>query len=342
MIYLKEQLIDNIADLGNRCQTILAMINGGPDWLRWAIGNSTMPVCQADSESELLLLIQQGLHSDDMLHFNTFRVSIKKLLSMPDADLEQLAIIRNTDFDTEANLRPLLIRNDLVDYADIGSVTGFVQNQQLENDKLFKCPAFNDMLALAAFVKQLPVTEEQEFQQALLFAQKNAATAGEFIDLYNFFMFAVNNVLPAGLSPLIQTNEVSQLYSRLIPLVFNLLFTSTVGAGKSEMTIRENMQKIILSSRFIGYATCAAAAANLVQNINLLGQDETSVKIQAESYLTTIRNQVSLVPAPRGLLSQDGLFITYKYEDDTALTEIAVSSSGSISLLPATKLKQIT
>jgi hypothetical protein len=342
MIYLKEQLVENIAGLSTRFQTILSMINGGPDWIRWAIANSIMPACRANTENELLLLIQQGLHSDNIIRFNTFRLCLEKILSMPDGDVEQLALVRNTGFDTESHLHPLLTRNKLMDYSDVQAATGFIQNHQRDNNKLFEWPTFSNMLILAAFVKQLPAIDEQVMQQAFIFAENNATTVSEFIDLFNFFIYAVDHVFPAGLSPLIQTNEVTQLYNQLLPINYNLLFTPTIDPGNSEIVIRENLQQIISSSRRIGYATCAAAAGNLVQNIKLSGQDDASVKIQVESYLTTILNQVRLTAAPEGLFSQDGQLITYEYEANGVLVVIGVTSDGNISILPETKLKQTT
>lgn len=342
MIYLKEQLVENIAGLSTRFQTILSMINGGPDWLRWAMGNSIMPVCKASNENELLLLIQQGLHSDNIIHFNTFRLCLEKILSMPDGEVEQLALVRNTGSDTELHLRSLLTRNKLMDYSDVQNAVDFIQQHQRDGGKLFKWPTFNNMLILAAFVKQLPTIDEQVMQQAFLFAENNATTVSEFIDLFNFFIYAVNHVFPAGLSPLIQTNEVTQLYNQLLPINYNILFTPSIDPGNSEDVIRENLQQVLSSSRRIGYTTCAAAAANLVQNIHLSGQDNASIKTQVESFLTAILHQVCQNAAPEGLISQDGQLITYSYEANDILVVIGVSSKGNISILPETKLKQTT
>jgi hypothetical protein len=342
MIYLKGQLVENIAGLSTRFQTILSMINGGPDWIRWAIGDSIMPACKVNNENELLLLIQQGLHFDNILRFNAFRLCLEKVLSMPDGDVEQLALVRNTGFDTESHLHPLLTRNKLMSYSDIQTAADFIQNHQPDNNKLFEWQTYSDTLLLAAFVKQLPVIDEQVMKQAFHFAEDNATTVSEFIDLFNFFIYAVDHVFPVGLSPLIQTNEVAQLYNQLLPISYNLLFTPSIDPGNSEALIRENLQQIISSGRCIGYATCAAAATNLVQNIKLSGQDDASIKTQAESYLTTILNQLCLTAAPEGLFSQDGQLITYAYEASDVLAVIGVSSTGNISILPETKLKQTT
>lgn len=340
MVYLNEQLIENVAQLSTRFQTILPMINNGQEWLHWAIANSEMPACRAYSENELLTIIKMGLDADMMIRLNTLKLSLNKLLSMSDGDVEQLAMVVNTTFDNDTTLQPLLLRNNLLSYKDLYEGIGFAQSQYSVNGALFEGLSFAENLALTAFVKSMHGLDPQVQQQASKFAQEKASTISGFIDLFNFFTTAFNNVLPAGTKALIAPGEIQPIYDALQPIVYQLLFTPNIGEGQTEATIRQNLPKVISSSRFIGYQTAASAMLNLLRNISVSNIDEASLKTQTESYLTTIKNQLSLTTAGAGIYSQDGSLITYTYDNDAANILVGVDATGSVFIQPETILKQ--
>lgn len=340
MIFLGGHLIDNIAEFSKRFQSILSMIPGGPEWLKWAMKDTVMPACRAGSEDQLLLLIQEGLHSDGYIRFTTFRARLSKLLTMDNEDLEQLSVVRNISFDNELSLQAILQRNNLLSYNEINKVAGFISSETITRPDLFQSPSFSDMLALTHFIMQLEVVDANLNAQASAFAQqKPVATIPEFIDMFFFYMYAAQHLVPENLSPAIQDSEVQDYYNQLQPAVNHLLFTPCAGPGHSEESIRAGLQQLAASNRFIGYNTGASAVHNLVQQINLRNQDESSVNTQIESYLSTIRSIICSVPSPAGNLSQDGKLITYRIENDQALVIVGVDEAGNIFLLPETKIK---
>ncbi len=340
MIFLSGHLIENIAEFTNRFQAMLSMIPNGTEWLRWAMKDTVMPPCRIANEDQLLQLIQEGLHSDGYIRFTTFRAELKKMLTMADEDLEQLAVARNTSFDNEISLQAILQRNDLLSYNEISKTASFLSSDMITRPDLFQSPSFSDLLVLTDFVTQLENMDDNIQAQACAFAQqKSVATIPEFIDLFFFFTYAVQHLLPSNLTPGIQESEVMVYYNQLQPSVNYLLFTPCIGAGHTENGIRTGLQQLSSSNRFIGYNTSASAALNLIQQINIEDQNEASINTQTESYLSTIKSIISSVPTPEGSLSQDGKLITYRIENDQALVLVGADDAGNIFLLPDTKIK---
>ena len=341
MIYLNGRPIDNIADTSSRFQTILTMIPGGIAWLRWAIKDTLIPALNLNAEEELLSLIQDGLHTTADIRFNTFRLSLDKLISMPEADLEQLATFQNTVFDNATQLQNLLNRNNLISYEELNKVTDFISSEQLNDSAIFRFPSSSELLKLGSLVNQFTDIEEMQKKQAVLFARNNSTSIYEFIDLVCFFIYSAQQLLPEKLAQSMQNSEIQLYYDTLLPFTNHLLFTPNAGLGKSELQLKDELKQLAGSTKFIGYATKASAVYNLVQNINLQDQNETDIRKQIESYLLVIKNLVgSTTPMP-GQFSQDGKLITFRIEHEQALVMIGVDTAGNVFLLPETKINKL-
>lgn len=342
MIYLNGRSIDNIAaDTSNRFQTILTMIPGGPAWLRWAIKDTLIPVLNITSEEELLSLIQTGLHTNTDIRFHTFRLSLDKLLSMSEADVEQLSMFLNTSFDNAAHLQNLLNRNNLISYEEMDTVTKFISAELLTDTAIFRFPSFGELLKLRMLVNQLKDMEETQKAQAVSFAKNNATSIYEFVDLAGFFIYCAQQLLPGKLAQSMQNSEIQLYYDTLIPFTNRLLFTPNAGSGKTESQLKDELKSLVASNKFIGYATPASAVYNLIQNINLPNQNEASIRTQIESYLSTIKNLVGSTAPMTGQFSQDGKLITFQMENEQAFVMIGADTAGNVFLLPETKLKQL-
>jgi hypothetical protein len=338
VIYINGQQIENIYGVSNRFQAILSMIPGGMSWFKWVAAANTPPVYATD-ENQLLRLTLEGLHTNGYICFNFFRAHIDKILSMPALDVEQLSAAGTNATGTEPNIAAVMKNNNLLTYSDLGGVNDFITSASLSGSPLFQMPSFSDLLALSVFVKQTASVKPGIKTQALSFAQNNAATVDEFIDLFFFYTFTAQNLLKGNLSAAAQNSEVQALYNQLLPITYFLLFTPNLGAGNTEPAIKQALQEQARVSNFIGYDTSPAAALNLVQNINPVNQPEASLQTQTESYLATIKNLVSFTAAGPGTISQDGRLTTFRVENEQALALVGVDAPGNIVLLPGTKLK---
>src|ERR1700744_920126 len=154
MVYINGQQLDSIGALSARSQSVLSIITGGQKWLSWCIADSRVTTINPATEDQLLNLIQQGLSADEYIRFNTFRASMNKILSMSDADITQLAAIKQTINDNEANLAVMLQQNNMFSYGDIAETSGLITQLVSGRPDLFQAVSFDDMLILTDFVKK--------------------------------------------------------------------------------------------------------------------------------------------------------------------------------------------
>lgn len=337
MIYFANQPVTNLLSLSKRFQTILRMIDGGTDWLYWAMKNENMPECRVNDERELLLLIQQGLNIDNLIRFDNCCISLEKILGLSDEDVDQLELVHNHIVDNESAFNELLTRNKLVDYADMQAVRRFLQMHQLANNQLFACLSYGDMIALAVFVKQLPPVDDQVIEQALRFAGRYASVAVKFIDLVHFFTYASGNLFQdQSISD--QEDAITKLYRELLPILYGLLYTTNIGQVVDESAVRKSLQNVIAMSGLIGYQTCEAAAIDLIKQLKLPEIDKVPLSEQVNRYMTAIREQLTRIPTGQGIFSQDGHLLIYEYKSEDVRIVIGASNNGNIFILPETQL----
>lgn len=336
MIYLNELPVESTAALSTRFQVILSMIEGGLTWLNWAIKDVISPPVYAGNEDQLLTLIQQGLHTEDDIRFNTFRAGISRILTLSEADAEQLSVVRKNGNDNETNLRLLLQRNNIFSYGDIGETADFISSAVSARPDLFQSPSFEDLIALTGLVQQQKTVDEQLKNQACAFAYDKAATIPDFVNLCSFFQEALLHQLPEN-----ATNyeaEIQSVYTRLLVPAAYLLFTPNAGTLKDESSLLQAVPELSRANKFIGYSTITSAVLNLVQNINISSQPDQNLQPQIDSYLSAIKTLVSFTPASEYTLSQTGKLTTLRYEKDNTLAMVGVDENGNVFLLPETKI----
>jgi hypothetical protein len=373
MVFLDGNPVYHINKFGNRFQAILSMIPGGTEWLLWAMQDRIMPPCTVKVESELLELIQQGLHADGYIRFITFRAQLRKILTLSEEDIEWLSNVRGTSDDTDKFLQNLLGRYNLLSYEDLENVKVFTANDNITRKDLFQSLSFSDKLSLSAFSRSLismpvvaksrktassvnpdvnkktassvnpDVNKKTTDTYAFVFAQQpQTATVGEFIDLFAFYKTVSKTIASENVTLQVQDNEIRNYYTQLQSLVNYLLYTPCVGAGYSERAIRYGLKELAESNRFVGYITGASAVRNLAENINFSNLNASTLQEQIESYLSAIRAAIISTPATKGVISQDGGLITYRIENHNALVFVGADSSGNIFLLPGTTIKTST
>lgn len=338
MIYLNGQQIENIAGLSTRFQVVLSMIQGGTEWLIWDIKDKLSPAVNVTGEEQLLGLIQEGLHEDDYIRFNTFRASLSKILTLTDADAEQLAVVRKSANDNETNLRVLLQRNQMLSYGDIAATAGFITSVGAGRPDLFQAPSFEDLLRLAGFLKGQPaVTDAGTDNPAYTFALGIAATIPEFIYLSLFYQEALQQ-LPQNLTPLVQSSKVQVVYGQLLPAITYLLFTPNAGKVQARKALMNAIPDLARSNQFIGYSTTAAAVLNLARNINISDQPDQELQSRIINYLAAVKKLVSFTPATDYTLSQDGALATLRFEKDQSVAVMGVDDMGKLFIMPDTKI----
>jgi len=338
MINLNGKQLTSIGGLSTKAQAVLSMINGGQKWLSFGITDTTVNGINAESENQLLKLIQNGLTGENYIRFNTFRAVIDKILSLPEADIAQLAAIRLTVNDNEDNLALLLHQNDLLSYGDMAKSADMILLLVQQRPDLFQALSFNEMLTLTDFVmKQSEVNPELQ-AQSTAFAATTSATVSDFVNLSLFYQYAQQQLPGENLIPQTQSSEIQALYAQFEAVVQPYLFTPTIDMLADGGNLVQAIPELARASNFIGYTTASAAMLNLIQNITLNEQVGGGLNTAIQNYLAAVKNLISFTTATSNALSQDGATASVKFQSAQGVANVGVDRNGTVYLLPDTKI----
>lgn len=336
MIYINGQPLESVSSMELRSQLILSLISHGKEWLKWAIKDTGMPDVRVHSERQLLEAVQSGLHQDPYIRFKTFRAVLAKFMDLPEDQLEIFSVAAFGNGNNESVPAETLEENNILSYAELADAAAYASTMEAQVPVLFSNVSFNDLLELAPFVAQLEAIDPKLKKGAQLFAQVEASSIPEFIDLFFFFVYVTGKqAKKEGARAALQLGAVKQAYDQLMPLLNGLIFTPNL--GKAGM---EKLGMVVGASKSIGYETKQAAAANLAANISFAKPDETEMRMNIEKYLLEVKNIVSLAKTPKGIMRQDGRLTTLHYQQNKTSIHVGVDATGNIVLLRDTVLKQ--
>lgn len=341
MIYLNGQLLNSIGGLSTKSQAVLSMITGGQKWLSLCMADTNLTGINAASENQLLKMIQNGLTGDSYIRFNTFRAAINKILSLPEPDIAQLAAIQRSANDNESNLAVLLQQNNMLSYGDMAKTADIISQLVQKRPDLFQVISFEEMLILTDFVMtQADVSPELQAQSAA-FANTNAATVSDFVNLSLFFQHAQQNLLGDNLIPQTQNSEIQALYVQLEAAVQPYLFTPSADMTADGGNLAQSVQELARANNFVGYTTASSAMLNLIQNIAFNDLAAGGLTMTINNYLAAVKNLISFTPVTANNLSQDGATASFKFQSGQGIADVGVDREGTVYLLPNTKITHL-
>lgn len=341
MIYINDEPLESISSLDMKHQLILSLISNGKEWLKWAIKDAGIPDIRVQSERQLLQAVQSGLHCDQYIRFKTFRVVLAKFMDMSEDHLELFSVAAYGKGDNESVPEEILRENHILSYSHLAAAAAYATELSLQSPVLFSNPSFSDLLVLAPFVAHVERMDAKLRKGAQLFAQAEASSVPEFVDLFSFFISVAEQSAKNDRGrAVLQLGTVKHVYDHLLPLLNGLIFTPNIGNDPGIAEIRKLLVPVVTANQFIGYETKQAAAANLAANIRFGKLDETEVRMNIEKYLLEIKNVVCLAKPPKGIMRQDGKLTVLQYQQNKTIVNLGVDQSGNVVLLRDTLLKQ--
>lgn len=332
MILIANRPLTGFGELNQRSVLILSLFPGLQEWLTWAITDTHSAPLQAANEEQLLRIVLDGLHSDSFARFNTFRIHLNKLLEVNEADLHQLAVIQSAQHMEEAEAH-IVSRCGLITYKDIADTLKFFESI---SHPLFRYPSFKDAIVLALFFKQLSPDQQQQ-KQGFDFALAHADSLPSFIDLFWFYTLVCAQ-LPAGLTDGYKLNACENMYQRLLPDTYHLLFTPNAGKDINSADIPMMIPRLALGSRFIGYDTVASAMHNLVRNITFSLDDNARIwQSMIEAHLAAVKSAAATQTILGGRASQAGNLRSYNISTDSGEIWLGMDDKGNLIQLPQTQ-----
>ncbi|MBB5864013.1 hypothetical protein [Xanthomonas sp. 3058] len=326
------RLISMPSMLSALCRHALNFIDGGMQWLDWAMRSPGSRYDFSD-ESTLLDEVQQGLHASPfvLLPQLGLKVSPIKLMTLSLSDLNVLAQAETGENNAvlSAQLQRIFHDNALFTASDLGAGRSMLGELGIDTAAVFQALNFEDSLALRALAAEAtPTTTTPAVQkEAAVFAVEQARTPLEFCDYYRFYLYYTAA----------QTTQDERAHAAvsglqtLLPLLFPTLDCPQVERLPSPDEVERSVAEWLARGRQIGFARLSLAAQQIAQHTSYRGGDVNSARNALQLYLQSAQAFLVANRPTRGVLGQDGSSCMFSMQNDTMSALLQVSG-GVISL----------
>ncbi|MEA9564529.1 MULTISPECIES: hypothetical protein [unclassified Xanthomonas] len=311
----------------------MAFIDGGTQWLDWAIQS---PGARYDFPDETSLLdeVQQGLHGSrlTLLPQLALKVSPVKLMTLSSADLGTLAQAESGDTGSvvKAQLQRIFHDNALFTASDLAAGRSLLTQLKVEGAGVFQSLDLQESLALRQLAAEAPpanVTPALQ-QEAAAFAIEQARTPLEFCDYYRFYLACTATLATEDERAL----AASSALQTLLPLLFAALDCPQVQGLPSPNEVAMSVAEWLARGRQIGFARLSLAAQQIVQHTSYQGEGDNQAASDAiRLYLQSAQAFLAANRPSHGVLGQDGNSCVFAMQNDTLAALLQVNN-GIISL----------
>lgn len=317
----------------------LQLIDGGAEWLAWAIGNSTVHYRYADEES-LLVGMQSGLHGSELLLLRAMGIQLHpfKLLEMEQEDLGVLTAAENgtgVNSVIEMQARKVLAKYHLLSQSELAIGTDFLTQAEVAAAPVFQGMSLADRVALFNLVdgasSELSLNQMIQ-KEAASFAVQHAQNITEFVDYYQYYIAEVNEVAPAPKGAAARARKAETQLELIAPLLFGKLFCPAVQGVPAPEQLNVILQSWLAGGNGLAFARLSQALAQVAQHASLKGASGETASRIIESYLDQARQFILQRPAGSVELTQDGLDRYYIYDNKQAQAKVCLASNGNVTL----------
>lgn len=331
-LFVAERSIALPRMLSSLCQQALSFIDGGMQWLDWAI-RTPLHRYQFDDESQLLDAIQQGLHDTPMAWLPQIglQVSPVKLFSLGSDGLAALAAAEAGDTRQVLALQVqhVLVDNGLVTTAQLGAASALPGELGVADAPLLQGLGFDERLALFQLVATPPTAAQPAVtpQEAASFAVAQAQHPLEFCDYYRFYMQSAAGGETADAR---QQNTTVALQS-LLPTLFGALDGIPIATLPSPQQVAQALASYMAGGRQIGFPRISLALQQTAAQSRTPGVELAVSPDASEAYLAAAQRFLASHPPRNGRLGQDGRSVQFQLEGDGRQAQLALHN-GVLSL----------
>ncbi|RQP21900.1 hypothetical protein [Piscinibacter terrae] len=314
----------------------LAFIDGGPEWLSWAIADLTARY-EFPDETTLVGQVQSGLHASRfaLLPRLELMVSPIKLMTLGLADLRMLAKAEGGDDSAVAAAQVTRVLSDhqLATRGDLAAGQALLSELGLAASPLFQAMDFEDHLALWQLARMAPPPEETApalRQEAADFAAAQARTPLEFCDYCNVYLDLGTPLADA--SPAQRSQAATGALQTLLPLMFGVLDCPQIDGLPSPSEVDQAVSNWLARGRQIGFARLSQAVQQIVRHTSFQGQSGDAAQKAVRLYLQSAQAFLAANRPVQGRLGQDGATCLFALEAGSLRAELHVGPGGVISL----------
>jgi len=332
------RLIQDTTSLSPLGRMTLGFIDGGTEWLAWAVANTTS---RYDFPDETLLVaeVQHGLHASryTLLPQLQLMVSPVKLMTLGFANLRTLARAENgnTSSVVEAQVRRILADHGLLTQVDLAAGTSFLVELGVADAPVFQSMGFHERRAIYAL---LHLGEGPDaFTPALrhdaaLFAVQQARTPQEFADYYQVYLQQVAHAGALSASAAQREALASGAMQVLLPLLFGALDCPQVGELASPDQVSRTVGQWLTNGKQLGFARLSHGVQQVVRHSAYKNETGDAARRVLDLYLQAARSFVASTRPQRPRMGQDGASSTFMLDAGNQQALLHVDAGGVVSL----------
>lgn len=323
-------------------RSCLSLIDGGMQWLQWAIQSPTQHFRLPD-ETQMLCTVQQGLHGDPLclLPASELLVSPAKLMTMDLGDLQTLTSVEAQGRDTQDPQDPVLdnqlanvlSRHKLVSRSDIVALMTWLRQLGIDAKPVFQCLSIDDAGALVELMRTAPSTRSEDATEppstlaqtldAAAFAVQQARTPMEFADYMRFYLVL------AGRN---QADQAQTLLHATLPALFGNLDCPQLRGLPAPDAVMQVVRDWYAQSRQLGFSRLSLAALRLVQRAGYPAAGQSDPRTALWRYMTSAQLLLSSMANVTARMGQDGSTCTYQLSRGEQSAVLCLDKHGVISL----------
>ncbi|WP_260986230.1 hypothetical protein [Bordetella genomosp. 13] len=320
-------------------RSCLSLIDGGLQWLQWAI-QSPVQHFRLPDETQMLCTVQQGLHGDPLclLPVSELLVSPAKLMTMDSNDLQTLTSVEaqgraQQDPVLDNQLANVLSRHNLVCRADIAALLTWLEQLGVGACPVFQCLSIDDARALIELMRSAPSTLSTDAAEppstppqtlaAAAFAVEEARTPLEFVDYMRFYLVLAARDL---------ADQAQALLHATLPALFGSLECPQLRGLPTPEAVMKVVRDWYAQSRQLGFSRLSLAALRLVQRTDYPKKGESDPRTALWRYTTAAQILLSSIADVTARMGQDGSTCTYQMSRGTQSAVLCLDRHGVISL----------
>lgn len=316
--------------LSEQGRLVIALIDGGRQWLDWAMASPTHRYEFGDT-AELVAAVQAGLHGTSVSFLSDLGLQISplKLMTMAAEDLRMLA---KGQGGFAPALASVLERHHLVSQADFGLLRTFLNALGVDDEPIFQARSLTDLSLLRILQREVDVADPLT-AEAVRFALSNAGSVAEFVDYLRFYLDYARTSGHVAATPVSRAAAALTAVQTLLPLAFPALDGLEVQGFPPPQQVHAAIRDLLSTGGQLGFARASLVVQQVVADGGYTGQREQEVAHLFQAFLRRAQSVLTTAEPGAARMAQDGLTYSFTLAANEDTVEVDVAAAGRVTIV---------
>ena len=326
------------AALSERARLSLVFIDGGMEWLAWAIANTQVRYDFPD-ETQLLAGVQSGLHASPLtlLPAIGLLVSPVKLMTMRASDLRTLASAERGDTSSVVahQTNKILAEHALLTQRDLAAGASFLREVGVADAAVLQAMGLDAQLAIYDLISasEGEIAQRLDLQkEAAAFGARHGRTPAEFVDFYKAYLIQSAKTDALGGTEAQRDAVAEAAVQTLQTCLFGALDGPQITGLASPAEVARAVSTWLMMGKQVGFARVSAGVQQIIQHTQYQRETGDAARAVVGGYLKEAQAFLSANEPLGGKMGQDGATCVFNIEGETTQGQLELSPGGIITL----------